>query len=323
MGRPRSKPLNPVLGRVLEAYGLAELPPGAQLVELARALDVPEGTVRNWNKRESGVPRARLEVIAEQLGRPIFWFVHGDHQPPPLPQMGHVDPKASAGFGSSVGQARDMWSRLETLRVSESPAPWRRNENADTTQSGGPQFPNGGLANQASALLRQRGAGAVRPLMLSVPLGAGGEGGPSRDYELIPKHLRPASAGRGGTLGNGAQDDVVDLVGELAFSFEWMRQNLSHTTGQVTTIQVRGDSMAVTLLDGDTIIIDEGAQQIDVDGIYVLDIAGRRMVKRVQHLFDGTLVLISDNPSYQRETIPRDRARDVKVIGRMVWPRVR
>lgn len=321
MGRPRSKPLNPVLGRVLQAYGLAELPPSEQLAELARVLRVPEGTVRNWNKRESGVPRARLEAIAEERGRDIVWFAHGDDWPPPPLPMGHGEPNPRAGFGSPASQPRDMWSRVQSLHVSESPAPWREGERADTTQFGGQPIPTGGLAIPASALLRPRGAGAVRPLLLSVPLE--GEGGRSRDYELIPKHLRPASAGRGGTSGNGAQEDVVDLVGEMAFSFEWMRQNLSHTTGQVTTIQVRGDSMATTLLDGDTIIIDEGAKHIDVDGIYVLDIAGRRMVKRVQHLFDGTLVLISDNPSYQRETIPRDRARDVKVIGRMVWPRVR
>lgn len=278
------------------------------LDSFAEAHRLSANTVRSWDKR-GGLPAARLEEFAAHYGVTARDLERG------LVQERATDPPIQRESGAT------MWQRVQSLHVSESPAPWREGERTDTTQFGGQPIPTGGLAIPASALLRPRGAGAVRPLLLSVPLE--GEGGRSRDYELIPKHLRPASAGRGGTSGNGAQEDVVDLVGEMAFSFEWMRQNLSHTTGQVTTIQVRGDSMATTLLDGDTIIIDEGAKHIDVDGIYVLDIAGRRMVKRVQHLFDGTLVLISDNPSYQRETIPRDRARDVKVIGRMVWPRVR
>lgn len=81
--------------------------------------------------------------------------------------------------------------------------------------------------------------------------------------------------------------------------------------------------MATTLLDGETIVIDQGVTMIEMDGIYVLEVFGRRLVKRVQHLFDGTLVLISDNPAYQREEIPRDSARNVRVVGRMTWPRVR
>lgn len=115
----------------------------------------------------------------------------------------------------------------------------------------------------------------------------------------------------------------MDLAGDLAFSFDWLRQNLGHTSGNLSSIKVRGDSMATTLLDGETIMIDHSVNRVEVDGIYVIEFYGRRLIKRVQHLFDGTLVLISDNAIYARESIPRDQARDVRVIGRMVWPRVR
>ena len=70
-------------------------------------------------------------------------------------------------------------------------------------------------------------------------------------------------------------------------------------------------------------VIDQGVTAVESDGIYVLEVFGRRLVKRVQHLHDGTLILISDNQAYQRETVARDVARNVMVIGRMVWPRVR
>lgn len=270
----------------------------------AEAHGLSANTVRSWDKR-GAVPFNRLSEFAVIYGVSPASLMAG------LVQSGAPNVMGSAPQDPGANR----------LQISETPAPWMQGARSDSTQPGGVHAPTSGLANLASGLLARRGAGAVRPLLLSVPLG--GNAGQSRDYELIPKHLRAASAGRPGALGAPAQADEVDLVGDMAFSFEWLRQNMRHTTGSLTTIQVRGDSMATTLLDGDTIMIDEGVERVDVDGIYVLDISGRRLVKRVQHLFDGTLVLISDNPSYQRETIPRDRARDVKVIGRMVWPRVR
>jgi|GEM_PF-897723 len=189
------------------------------------------------------------------------------------------------------------------------------------THSGGESgAPEDGPPVSIRALLPHTGVTALRPLVLSVPLGDGGDE-QDLNYQVIPKHLRPASAGYGKEVG--PSDQPIDLAGDFAFSYDWLRKNLGHTSGQLASVQVRGDSMSSTLLDGDTIMIDQAAERVDVDGIYVLELYGRRVVKRVQHLFDGTLVLISDNPSYQRETIPRDQARDVRVIGRMVWPRVR
>lgn len=180
-----------------------------------------------------------------------------------------------------------------------------------------------------SALLPVTGAMAARPLVLSLPLG--GRGGPDTevDYHVIPRHIRPAAAGRV-TPGEWADSDapaqdqdVLDRVGEMAFTGGWIRQHLVDSKGPLTSVRVKGDSMASTLLDGDTIVIDQGVTHVEVDGIYVLDVYGRRLVKRVQMLYDGALVLISDNAAYERQTIPRDAARDVHVVGRMVWPRAR
>lgn len=174
----------------------------------------------------------------------------------------------------------------------------------------------------SAGILVTKGAGApVLPLLLSLPLGERG-GAEKREYELIPKRVRFAGAGKASDLPHQPGPDRLDLAGEMAMSFNWLKRNLSHTTGQLTTVDVRGDSMAPTLRDGDTIMIDEGVNTVDVDGIYVMELYGRCLVKRVQHLFDGTLVLISDNTGYQRETIPRHKVIDVRVIGRMVWPRL-
>ncbi|HTW71412.1 MAG TPA: S24 family peptidase, partial [Acetobacteraceae bacterium] len=54
-------------------------------------------------------------------------------------------------------------------------------------------------------------------------------------------------------------------------------------------------------------------------GVYVLEIGGERLVKRVQRKLDGSLVLISDNEAYHPDQVSGDMLRDVTVIGRVVW----
>jgi phage repressor protein C with HTH and peptisase S24 domain len=44
-----------------------------------------------------------------------------------------------------------------------------------------------------------------------------------------------------------------------------------------------------------------------------------RLVKRVQRKFDGSLILISDNNRYQPEEIAPDAAREIRVVGRVIW----
>lgn len=139
-------------------------------------------------------------------------------------------------------------------------------------------------------------------------------------YEVIPRYLGDAGAGR---AGNGGHVDGMDQAGELAFAWDWLRQNMSHTSGQLASIRVRGDSMSPTLIDGETIIIDTAVRRVDSPGIYVIDMDGDRLVKRVDRKLDKSLVVKSDNPIYEPETLPAGRAHELGVLGRMVWPRTR
>jgi len=208
--------------------------------------------------------------------------------------------------------------------VAESTAPWRTADPAQvyTHQSRGDVTSYGGPGDTPAALIPALGTEAVRPLVLSVPLGKWGGPESRIEYQVIPRRAKPAAAGSITGPGPGSSD-VIDLAGDIAFTFDWLRNNMGQTVGQLSLVQVDGTSMAPTLANGETIMIDEGINAVSADDIYVLDLYGRRLVKRVQQLYDGTLILISDNPAYERETIPRDVARDVRVVGRMVWPRIR
>lgn len=136
-------------------------------------------------------------------------------------------------------------------------------------------------------------------------------------YEVVPRYSVKASAGRG----RGDVDEEVH--GEFAFRADWMRRHLGRAGTGFATIEVHGDSMQPTLLNGEEIVIDSQVRRVDVSGIYVIALRGDLLVKRVQRKLDGSLVVKSDNPAYEPETITAERAEDFRVVGRMVWPRVR
>jgi phage repressor protein C with HTH and peptisase S24 domain len=80
-----------------------------------------------------------------------------------------------------------------------------------------------------------------------------------------------------------------------------------------------GESMLPTIREGDLLLVDTGDDECSEYGIYVLEVRGQLLVKRVQRKLDGTLVLISDNEAYQPDTVPPELLPQVKVIGRVVW----
>lgn len=145
------------------------------------------------------------------------------------------------------------------------------------------------------------------------------EAGQQLDYEVIPTLCGGANGPDSGASG----PLQIDRAGDVALTYEWLQRHLGHTTGQLASVRVMGDSMQPTLLDGDTIVIDRGVRELSVDAIYVVHMLGQRLVKRVQRKFDGSVVIISDNTAYERETVPRARVGEIEVLGRMVWPRVR
>ena len=77
--------------------------------------------------------------------------------------------------------------------------------------------------------------------------------------------------------------------------------------------------MAPTIAEGNLLLIDTADQSFRRDGIYLVNLANDRLIRRVQRLHDGSLLLIADNAVYQRDTIPTDRVKNVEAIGRVVW----
>jgi transcriptional regulator with XRE-family HTH domain len=190
---------------------------------------------------------------------------------------------------------------------------FRPHVRSDTTQVGAPLM-GGFSVTEGGALLADAGVSLDRPMTLPVLFAAGEK---VREYQVIPRIKAAASAGVPGGRHVETEDQQADVAGVLALECEFMRQTLGRQGPGFMTVQVAGDSMEPTLADGDVIIVDTAQNRIDVSGIYVVELQGNLLVKRVQLRIDGSLVLKSDNPAYEPETIQAGAAHTLRVLGRM------
>lgn len=77
-----------------------------------------------------------------------------------------------------------------------------------------------------------------------------------------------------------------------------------------------GESMEDTIRHGESVLYDRSETQ-PRDAIFIMRREGGVLVKRLQRRADGSLMLISDNPAFQPEVLPRDEIEDIHLIGRV------
>jgi len=134
-------------------------------------------------------------------------------------------------------------------------------------------------------------------------------GGPPRDEPAllrVPYLALAASAGPG-----------ASVAGEAVRRFESFAPETLRAAGiaaaAASIIDVRGDSMAPAIRDGDRVLVDGSARAVPATGdLFVIRVDDLLSLKRVRRR-GATIVIASDNPAYP--TIER-ALRDVAVIGR-------
>jgi phage repressor protein C with HTH and peptisase S24 domain len=132
------------------------------------------------------------------------------------------------------------------------------------------------------------------------------------DFILLPKHPEAAAAGAETPFPPSDTD-------YLALRRDWVRATLGVEPDALHVEIAIGQCMQPSVCDGDLLFVDTSVTRFTTFGVYVLEVAGERLVKRVQPKLDGSLTLISDNPAYEIEHIPAAQADDVRVLGRVVW----
>lgn len=132
-------------------------------------------------------------------------------------------------------------------------------------------------------------------------------------FILVPRYDVAAS------MGNGAVIHSEQVVDHLAFRAEWVRTELGTSPRNLILISAIGDSMEPSLRAGDLLLIDRSVESVKQDSIYAIAHDGELRIKRIQRLFDGSLVIKSDNPSYRTEELSPAQAEQMRIVGRVVW----
>lgn len=136
-------------------------------------------------------------------------------------------------------------------------------------------------------------------------------------FVQVPRYAIAAAAG-GGALVHSEQ-----IVDHIAFKADWLKQQLGLSPAQAAVISVIGDSMEPCLADGDLILIDTSVTRVENNAIYVIQVEGDLLVKRIQKKIDGTVIIKSDNERYEPEIFRGESVELLKVVGRMVRRLVR
>ena len=67
---------------------------------------------------------------------------------------------------------------------------------------------------------------------------------------------------------------------------------------------------------GDPLLIDQGIDRVDVEGVYLFRVGDEGFIKRLQRIPGEGILVISDNQKYRDWTIKPDA--DMEVFGKVV-----
>lgn len=137
--------------------------------------------------------------------------------------------------------------------------------------------------------------------------------GASDDFALVPLYDIHVSAGTG--------TEVLDEVPlkAIAFGKDWLGRHAAGGIDKLAAMHVQGDSMRPDLEPGDLILIDRAIDVVRGDGIYVINLYGDLMVKRLQKAGKSQVLVRSSNPAYDPLTINTDNDAELHVVGRVIW----
>ena len=134
------------------------------------------------------------------------------------------------------------------------------------------------------------------------------------DFVLVPRYNIEASAGGGSVIHS---EQIVD---HLAFKASWVSKELGADPKNLLLIHSIGDSMEPTLRSGDLFLVDRNKARMKGDGIYLINFDDGLMVKRLEWMMDGTVVIRGDNTSVSREQILNAiEMEKLNLLGRVVW----
>lgn len=123
------------------------------------------------------------------------------------------------------------------------------------------------------------------------------------------------------SAGPGRAAPLDPVVGGLQLSRNWVRGQLPalSSIANLAVISAAGDSMTPTINDGDILLVDRGVTDVRADAVYVLGRGDDIWVKRLQRRLSGEIIIRSDNPILEPETVSGEDLGNIRILGRVVW----
>lgn len=140
--------------------------------------------------------------------------------------------------------------------------------------------------------------------------GRSGESGNDMDWSqfvALPDQAAPVAPG------------APSLRRYLLLRNDWIRAVCGVEPDHVQVELAEDESMAPTIKPRDVVLIDTSESAVVRSGIYVVESAGQRLIRRAQPRHDGSMVLLTDNSAYQPDVVSKEAAGSIKVVGRVVW----
>ena len=106
-----------------------------------------------------------------------------------------------------------------------------------------------------------------------------------------------------------AVEDIIDyeeISGQMA------------KTGEFFALQIQGDSMSPRICDRDVVIVKKQSDAESGDVVIALIEQQDACCKRLKKYYDGTIELISNNPSYPALVFEKEKVKNVIIIGKVV-----
>lgn len=133
-------------------------------------------------------------------------------------------------------------------------------------------------------------------------------------YVVVPQYNIHASAGGGAII----NDEAV--VNHLAFKRDWIVRTMGCDPNCVALIETKGDSMSPTIESGDLLLLDTRRDTSPCDGLYVINLRGALLVKRLRIKLTGVVEVVSDNHlKYPPEMVTANELDRLMIVGRVVW----
>jgi len=155
-------------------------------------------------------------------------------------------------------------------------------------------------------------SGKINPIPEGEPQWMAPEAAPKMGYTLVPKVRARLAAGTGSLETEG------EVVGHYAFKTDFLTRK--GCAKHMVLMDVAGDSMEPVLMDSDTVLIDEGQNEIISGGIFAVGIDQEVFCKYLDKI-PGKLILRSRNERYAPIEVDMNGqlSDSVRIIGRVVW----